>query len=140
MVEKLKDIYSRYTEAAAKVYSNAKPMDGVWGWGDDPRKDPCHMAFYEAAEEWTAEFLADGPGKEEAFTAVKFLLETPDAWRDSHCFWFLFAAQGFSRELIPLLDRAQCALLLEWYDKTYPKRERLPVQRDVYKALKKGAG
>ena len=139
MVQKLKEIYDKYIEDVAKVYKDAKPMDGLFGWGDDPRKDPCHMRFYEDAEKWTAEFLASQPGNQDVFEAVRFLLETPDKYREKHCFWFMFAAQGLSRELIPLLGRDQCAQLLAFYDATYHRRERMPVQKEVCKKLKKGA-
>lgn len=139
MVQKLKEIYGKYVEDVARVYKDAKPMDGLFGWGDDPRKDPCHMRFYEDAEKWTEEFLGAAPGNQEVFEAVRFLLETPDRYREKHCFWFMFAAQGLAREMIPMLGKDQCGQLLAFYEEHYPKRERMPVQKDVCKKLKKGA-
>lgn len=139
-IQRLKTIYADYVEAVAKVYQDAKPMDGLFGWGDDPRKDPCHMRFYEDAEKWTKEFLAAGPDQEACFEAARFLLQTPEAHREQHCFWFMFAAQGLTREMIPLLTAQQCAELRTFYDEAYPRRERMPVQKEVYKLLKKGAG
>ena len=138
-MERLKEIYGKYVQTVAKVYKDAKPMDGLFGWGDDPRKDPCHMRFYEDAEAWVTEFAASGPDREAAYAVVSFLLRTPQAYREKHCFWFMFAAQGLSRELIGLLDAGQCAELRTFYDEAYPKRERMPVQKEVYKLLKKGA-
>lgn len=140
MVQQLKEIYTKYVQAVAKVYQDAKPMDGLFGWGDDPRKDPCHMRFYEDAEQWTRDFLEAAPGQEEVYAAARFMLEAPAAHREQHCFWFMFAAQGLTRELIPQLDAAQCMQLRAYYDETYPKRERMPVQKEVYRLLKKGAG
>lgn len=138
-LEQLKGIYAKYIQDVATVYRNAKPVDGLFGWGDDPRKDPCHMRFYEDAEQWTKTFLAAGPGQAEVFEAVRIMLETPAEHREQHCFWFMYAAQGLARELIPMLDRAQCAQLRDFYDDAYPKRDRMPVQKEVYKLLKKGA-
>ena len=66
MVQQLKEIYEKYVQAVAKVYKDAKPMDGLFGWGDDPRKDPCHMRFYENAENWVKTFAAADPSEEEA--------------------------------------------------------------------------
>lgn len=139
-LEQLKAIYTKYIQDVAQVYKDAKPMDGLFGWGDDPRKDPCHMRFYEDAERWTKAFLAAGPGQAEVFEAVRFMLETPAAHREQHCFWFLYAAHGLTRELIPMLQASECAQLRAFYDEAYPKRDRMPVQKDVYKLLKKGAG
>lgn len=138
-MEKLKAIYDGYTAELAKVYREAKPADGLFGWGEDPRKDPCHMRFYEGVEKWAETFLASGPENEAVFEAVRFLLETPDRHREQHCFWFMFAAQGLTREMIPQLRKDQCAALLAYYEETYPKRERMPVQKEVVKRLKKGA-
>lgn len=140
MVQQLKEIYTKYEQALAKVYKDAKPMDGLFGWGDDPRKDPCHMRFYEDAEQWVSSFQAAGPRQPDVYEAVRFIIETPAAHREQHCFWFMFAAQGLTKELIPLLDGSQCAQLRAFYDEAYPKRDRMPVQKDVYKLLKKGAG
>lgn len=140
MVQQLKDRYAKYTEDVAKVYKEAKPMDGLFGWGDDPRKDPCHMRFYEDVEQWAKAFLASGPDQAEVYEAVRFVLETPARYRESHCFWFMYAAQGLTRDMIPLLSASQCAVLRDSYDDRYPKRDRMPVQKEVYKLLKKGAG
>lgn len=140
MVQQLKEIYEKYVQAVAKVYKDAKPMDGLFGWGDDPRKDPCHMRFYEDAQQWLEDFAASGVDWDEVFEVVCFVLKTPEKYRESHCFWFMFAAHGLTKELIPRLDGQQCAQLRDFYDEAYPKRERMPVQKDVYKLLKKGAG
>ncbi len=139
MLEQLKDIYSKYVEEVAKVYKDAKPMDGLFGWGDDPRKDPCHMRFYEDVENWVKVFLTEAPAREQVFEGVRFVLETPAVYRGKSCFWFMYAAHGLIRDLIPMLDRTQCAKLRDFYDEQYPKRDRMPVQKDVYKLLKKGA-
>ena len=140
MLQKMKDRYETYIQDVQKVYKDAKPMDGLFGWGDDPRKDPCHMRFYEDLERWTREFLAAAPGREDVYEAVRFILETPAEHRSSHCFWFMYAAQGMTREMIPQLTAEQCAMLRESYDGRYSKRDRMPVQNEVYKLLKKGAG
>ena len=139
MVQQMQDIYGAYVRDVERVFAEAKPADGLFGWGDDPKKHPCHMQFYEAVEDWVRAFAAAEPGQEAVWEAVRFMLQTPDLHRDSQCFWFLYAAQGLTRELIPRLSREQCAALREDYDNRYPKRDRMPVQRDIYKALKKGA-
>lgn len=139
MLQQLRDIYSKYVADVKKVYKDAKPMDGLFGWGDDPRKDPCHMRFYEEVEKWAGDFSAQTPDRAHVYEAVRIILETPAAHRGNHCFWFMYAAQGFARDLIGQLDRSRCLQLREFYDEAYPKRDRMPVQREIYKLLKKGA-
>lgn len=140
MLQQLRDIYSKYMQDVAKIYKDAKPMDGLFGWGDDPRKDPCHMRFYEDVENWTKDFLSAGVSQQEVYEAADFMLRTPAEHREEHSFWFLYATQGLTREMIPRLSSGQCAQLRTAYDEAYPKRDRMPVQKEVYALLKKGAG
>ncbi len=140
MIGKLRQRYEQYLADVAQVYAKAGPTDGLFGWGDDPKKDPCHMGFYEDLERWTKEFRASSPSQEAVMEAVRYILETPDAHRGQASFWFMFAAQGLTRELIPMLRPDQCAQLRELYDGLFPRRDRMPVQKEVYKLLKKHAG
>lgn len=139
-LEQLRDIYSKYVEETQKIYREAKPTDGLFGLGDDPRKHPCHMAFYEAAQGWTEVFLTSEPAQQEVFAVVRFILEAPAIHREQSCFWFLYAAQGLARPMIPHLTGEQCGLLRQAYDEAYPRRDRMPVQKEVYRLLKKGTG
>jgi hypothetical protein len=140
MLQQLEGIYEKYVQDVAKIYKDAKPMDGLFGWGDDPRKDPCHMRFYEETENWVAAFLAANPGGEDRYRAAKTIIESAAAYREKPCFWFMYAAHGLAKDLIGGLTPQQCGQLREFYDESYPKRDRMPVQKDVYKLLKKGAG
>lgn len=139
MVQQLQQLYAKYIQDVETLFRQAKPTDGLFGMGDDPRRNPCHMNFYEAAEQWTKDFLAGEPEQEAVYEAVRFMLETPARHAQEPCFWFLYAAQGLTRELIPRLNGEQCAALRGSYDERYPRRERMPVQKEVYRLLKKGA-
>lgn len=138
-VQQLRERYEKYIQDVENLYRQAKPTDGLFGMGDDPRRDPCHMRFYEDVEQWTKAFLTGEPRQEAVFDAVRFMLETPAQYRQEHSFWFLFAAQGLTRALIPRLTGAQCTALRGSYDERYPRRDRMPVQKEVYRLLKKGA-
>lgn len=140
MIQELKDIYRRYDEEIHKVKAKAKPTDGLFGMGDDPRKDPCHMHFYEGVEQWVQDFLKTAPDAKDALEAARVIIEAPAAHRDGPTYWFEFAAHGLSVDLIACLDAAGCKELKAFYDENYLKRDRMPVQDQVYKLLKKGAG
>ena len=134
-MEKLQAIYAEYFKKAADARSKASPFAGVWGMGDDPRKHHCHDAFYEAVEAWVKEFApADA---EAALEAVKYILEAALSRRDEDVYWYLYAAQGLVMPLIPRLRSEDCKALAQWYDKAYPRRDRMPVQQNLFKALKK---
>lgn len=135
----LKEIYRQYVLDYAQVRRKATPMDGLFGMGQDPRKDPCHMRFYEAVEQWVAAFAAERPEGEQAYLVVHWILAAPAEHTGKAVYWFMFAAHGLCRELIPLLSPAQCAELRMLYDENYPRRDRMPLQKEVYKLLRKGA-
>ena len=98
------------------------------------------MRFYEDVEQWTKDFLAGVHEQSAVFEAVRFMLTVPTAHKEEPSYWFMYAAQGLSREMIPRLSREQCAELWVFYDERYPRRDRMPVQKEIYKLLKKGAG
>lgn len=139
MLLQLKGLYEKYKEDLHKVRAKASPIDGLFGMGDDPRRDPCHMRFYEDVEQWVKDFLKTGPGSGEVYEAVHWIITTPASHREEPVFWFEFAAHGLCRELVRRIDPAGCAALQAFYDDHYPRRDRMPVQKEVYKLLKKGA-
>lgn len=134
----LMQIYNTYYEKAADVRSKASPLAGIWGMGDDPRKDHCHDAFYEAVQDWVGRFALSAPAPDAVLEAVKWILAAALAHKNEDVYWYLYAAHGLTLPLIPRLDPGDCKALFQWYDASYPKRDRLPVQRQVWKALKKG--
>lgn len=138
MLRQLIDRYEQYAREAAAAREKAGLCDGLFGFGRDPRKDPCHEAFYQAAGEWVTAFLQTEPGASQCAEAVHWLLTAADIHREEDTFWHLYAAQGHALPLIPRMTGSDCKALLQWYDKAYPARDRMPVQDNVVKALKKG--
>ena len=133
----LTDIYENYIQKAAQVRSKASPFAGIFGLGDDPRKHPCHEMFYEAVQDWVKDFEGSQPGSAAALEAVRHILEAPLHHTDNKdAYWFLYAAHGLTVNLIPMLSREDCADLFRWYDASFPKRTRFPVQQQVWKLLK----
>ena len=68
----LRGCVERYEEAVDSMTSRLRPGDGVLGMGRDPRRDPCHMAFYEEVGETVARFQATEPEAGEVVQAVRF--------------------------------------------------------------------
>lgn len=139
MLQQLRARYERYAEEAGRAAAKASPAAGLLGMGNDPRKDPCHMGFYEDVEQWVKRFLAAGPDADAAWQAARWMLSAAAEHRDQAAYGFMYAAQGLCREILPLISREGCADLAEFYDAAYPCRDRLPVQKEIYKLLCKGA-
>lgn len=138
-LQALQEIYERYHQELGAVRKKASPLSGFLGFGDDPWRDPCHMRFYESVQQWVQDFLSDDPDGESAYEAAHWILTTTDVYRKKPEYWFMLAAQGLCKDLIPLLSAEQCSQLALWFAGTYSRRERTPVQEEVYKLLEEGA-
>ena len=103
----LRGCVERYEEAVDSMTSRLRPGDGVLGMGRDPRRDPCHMAFYEEVGETVARFQATEPEAGEVVQAVRFLLTLGQGDRRPLVRPMLEAAQGHALPLIPLLEPGQ---------------------------------
>lgn len=139
MLQQLMERYRRYDEEAVQVRKKASPADGLFGFGNDPKNHPCHEQFYEDIGKWTQAFVESGPDAAQSYEAARFLIAAPKERSSRESYWMMYAAQGWCRELVGLLDAEGCAKLRELFDGLYPKRDRMPVQQALYKALKKGA-
>ncbi len=136
-MEQLQKLYADYLVQAQQVREKAPAWAGVFGLGDDPRKHPCHEAFYENAQSWLREFVVAQPSREQARLAAEFLLEEPGKYKNAEGYWFLYVCIGFIRELIPYLGKEDCRQLAQRMNSLYPKRERMPVQQQTLKQLQK---
>ncbi len=136
-MEQLRKLYADYLEQARAVRKKAPAWAGVFGLGDDPRKHPCHENFYENAQGWLREFVAAQPSREQARLAAEFILEEPQKHKNTDGYWFLYVCVGFIRDLIPYLGKDDCAALALRMNSLYPRRDRMPVQQDTFKALQK---
>ena len=139
-VSTLTECMERYNEAVRKVRAHLKPGDGLFGFGRDPKRDPCHMEFYEAVGEVVGRIAQSGPTPQEAEEAVRFLVtlaqvegyfELTRPMRE--------AVQGHARTLVPFLMPETARALAAWYAKTYSRRSRLPVQSQLLKELERRA-
>lgn len=131
--------YAEYMEQIADARKKAPPFAGLLGMGKDPRKHPCNEAFYRDVEGLADEFVRSRPDAQEALTLVRWMLAAPVGHEKEDAYWYLYAAQGHCRAMIPLLPPADCEELLAWYDQRFPRRKRLPVQEEIYTLLAKQA-
>lgn len=139
MLEQLKARYERYCREYDEVLRKKSPADGLFGFGNDPKKHHCHDSFYEDVAAWVREFEANDPAAPEAEAAVDYILRAPERHRDGEVFWYMYAAQKHAAELIARMGPAACGELAAWYNEAYPRLDRMPVQKDIYKRLRKGA-
>ena len=139
-VNTLLECMERYNEAVRAVRAALRPGDGLLGFGRDPKKEPCHMAFYEEVGEAVSRMAQDGLTPGEAQEAVRFLVTLAQAEEYFDLTQPMReAVQGHARALVPFLEPEAARELAAWYDKTYPRRRRLPVQNQLLRDLERRA-
>ena len=130
----------RYQAAVKKLASELRPGDGLLGFGRDPKRDPCHMEFYEAVGEAVGRMIQAGLSPAQAEEAVRYLLTLYQEERyHSLTGPMREAVQGHARVLVPLLEPSAARELALWYGKVYPRHRRLPVQNQLLKDLERRA-
>ena len=139
-MEQLQEIYCRYTEAAAAAKKEASPLAGLFGTGGGPKDHPCHREFFEAVYHWTEAFLASSANEETAAQAVRLILITAAAHKNEPTYMHCLAAQGHTRQLIPILTPEHCDALRAEYETLYPDHTRLPINQQIYELLCHRAG
>ena len=140
-IAQIRALYEGYLDAATRVEMARKPMDGVFGIGKKPSDDPCHERFAAAMEESLRDFAGTGPDSAAAREVLAYIYEAPVVFREPlRAYWMMTAVHGFTLPLIEKLSRDDAAALLARYGKDFRRWNRLPVQQQVYAALKRISG
>ena len=132
----LKECYDGYDQEVRKAVSQAKPADGLFGFGTAVSDLPMHEAFYHRVESIISEAADSTLQPGEAACAVRFLLEAHRSYPLKETVWTCVACEKHAVPLISFLTPGEAAELLQFYDRISPRRRRLPVQKEVAKALK----
>lgn len=135
----LRGIYADYLHEVEALLAQAKPGDGLLGMGNAPQHAPCHEQFDQQVER-----LVQAQGgtlaPSDAVEVVELLLRgEKDASAPDCAAWMLIAVQRHSMALIPRLSREEAQRLLAWYTQAYPACQRLPIQKEIIRLLKRQA-
>ncbi len=136
----IRKMYEDYFEKALAAERNRKPTDGMFGIGNKPGDDPCHMEFAVKLEAALNEYAAEKPASADVRGLLAFMYSVPKSHEEpKSVYWMLLAVQGLTLQLIPLLSPEDAAVLKKGYAAQYRRWERLPVQQQVLKALGQAA-
>ncbi len=136
-VSELRQMYAQYNEKAVKARKNAPLLSGILGLSSSHKNDSCHMDFFEAVQARVEAFAAQSPSQEEMVSVIRWVLEAPVQYKKEEGYMYMFVCIGHIRPLIPMLSKENAAQLAELLNKLHPRRERLPLQDEVYKQLLK---
>lgn len=140
-MEQLLELYETYFQQVEAAKERLKPADGLLGMGEKLSNAPCHDAFAEGLKA-LLEGLPDQADATQVCRMLDFIYRAPFAYPDVHrsVYWMLIAVQSLTRQAIACLRPEDARVLHAWYEKSYPRWERLPAQKQVLAALKQQGG
>ncbi len=135
--ERYQGIIVHYIEELEKAEKNRKPGSGLFGFGQGPGDFPCHTEMDNRVAELAAEIAEGEAEPDEVAEIVKAVLQAEEsrAWPEA-ARWAVMASQ---RHVLPLIARISAEdkkEMLAWYEKAYPKRRRMPLQKQILEKLK----
>ena len=136
-MEQLIEIYERYIETAETVWEERPIWDGAFGICASTKDHPCHLEFYKNVERWVENFLKNAPARETAEQAIAYVLQTSQAQKGKLSYWPMYAVHGLMRPLVDFISPRCAGEMRQWYDENLPRKDRMPVHKDLYKKLKK---
>ena len=132
----LEQAFRDYQSDLENYERKRRPTDGLLGFGRSLKDDACHERLDGRVAQAVQRISALPPTEEDAERVVGFLLSVQDsrAWPLA-AEWMLRALERHALPLIPFLSSRAAAGFLEGYARRYKPWDRLPVQRQVYRAL-----
>ncbi|MBQ9663148.1 MAG: hypothetical protein IJV40_08380 [Oscillospiraceae bacterium] len=139
--QELNALYDAYLENAIRAEQERKPLEGLFGFGRRASDDPCHERFAEDVEAWMKAFRESEPDSAAVREILSWVYRAPKEYPEPQtAYWNMMAVQGFTQELIPILNREDAQALEAEFKATYARWERMPVQKQILKALQALAG
>ena len=135
-----RELYESYLKEVELLELNRKPGAGIFGMKGGPADDPCHDRFAERLRALYEELLAQGLESDAARALMAFACTAPlggDVPRTAY--WMLIAVQSLTQPLVSRICPADAAALVELYEKSFRRNERMPVQIKLIKELRSAA-
>lgn len=140
LLRELESAFSDYRRDLERYEQKKNPLGGLFGVGSSLKDDSCHDRLDERLEAAVGELCALLPPPQEAALAVRTLL-CPQEGADwpLAAEWMLRAVERHALPLIPFLAPQAAEGFRREYAARYKPWDRLPKQKEVYRALKERA-
>ena len=129
-----------YVDFVRELERKRKPGEGIFGLKGGPADNPCHERFDQTVGQLLQDFAARKPASDTVRAVMEALFAAPKKYASSApacAYWMLIAVQRHSLPLIDLLSSEGAFALYVRLNQDIPRRERLPVQTEILKKLKK---
>lgn len=135
--ESITGAYAAYLAGMEDALRSGRSIDGLFGLGRNVTAEQCQDAFVAALNAAVDGFIASEPEPQDVRDAVRFIMAQAHEHRKSQsAYWMLLASHALAIPLVGLLSAEDARSLREYFEGEYPRRERLPVQKELLKALK----
>ena len=135
--ESITGAYAAYLAGMENARRSGRSVDGLFGLGRNATAEQCQDAFVASLTSAVDNFAASRPEGQDVCDAVRFILAQAHEHRESRsAYWMLLASHALAIPLVELLSAEQAREIREYFEGEYPRRERLPVQKELLKALK----
>lgn len=137
----LQALMDEYERSIQKVVAGLRIGDGILGMGRDPRREPCHMEFYEGVGSTVHELVKEAVSSQDVVRVAKFLIALGRESQYSELTRPMReAVQGHIQMLVPLLSPEDARELAHQYAGQYGRCQRLPVQKQLLRQLEQRGG
>ena len=134
---RLQGLYEAYLKEVELLEFNRKPGAGIFGLKGGPADDPCHDRFAETLRGFYEEFAAQEPESAAVRQLMEYACTVPTVRREPRtAYWMLIAVQSLTQPLLGLLTPQDAGELAALYEKSFKRRERMPMQIKLIKALR----
>lgn len=132
-MEELETIYGEYAKRCVQPQYQRKPFQGAYGLLGGAQPDSLHQRFAKDVEQALAQV-----GEQQRLEAVKYIFQQPLAHKKDPAIYGMFrAVHGVALPYLKGLSVEQARDLQWWYERAYPRQERLPCQERVVSALER---
>ena len=134
-------LINQYLSAVSEIQAKANPLSGLFGFGSSPKDHPCHEQFIHDLKSCVDASVAEKCGEEEIEAIIHDVINAQSlVKKDSMAYWTLLAGHGAIRSLIPLVSKDKAASIAREYETILRPRERMPLQEEILKELRKRGG
>ena len=133
-IERLTD---NYLDKEREVEKKSHPLADIFGFRGGPKYDPCHEEYHNAVIDAVNKYLEGTTDETEMYEAAEYVLSLgTEKECNGTCKWTLVSTQVSLKPLVPLLTAEHREALRVRFEGLYRKKDRVPIQDDLYKLLK----
>ncbi len=142
-MSEIRELLEQYIADSNALYQKKtgikNALSASLGGTNEIKKDPMHLAFYQNVERCVEELAAEGD-QEACTEAFQLLLTEREPSKDLVQRGWLQAAETLALPLVPYVPEAVLRPAWERYGSRYPRRERMPKQQALYRAMAEQLG